>query len=199
MGRREETDPHVTTKVMVKDVMNGTVITASQHASVKELANKMSEAQVGSVVIMDNDTPMGIVSDWDIVSRAAVRDELPSKIVAKDLMHPLVTVGSEDGLTNAARLLRKHGIKRLGVTYKNRLVGIVSTSDVIAVVPELVEVVSEKASLMRGEMGRSPALVSGHCDECNEWSDYLQYTDGRFICEECRGEGRPAEVSTETR
>ena len=199
MPRREETDPHMTTRVMVKDVMNSSLITASPSASVKELADKMSSAKVGSVIIMDKDKPLGIVSDWDIVSRATVRDELPSKIVAEDIMQPLQTIESEEGITQAARLLRKHNIKRLGVTYKNKLVGIISSSDVIAVTPELVDVVSEKASLLRGEMGRSPAFIAGYCDECNEWSDYMQYTDGKFICEECRGESRPGEVPPEAR
>ena len=199
MARREETDPHMTTRVMVKDVMNSPVITAPPNASVKELANKMSGAKVGSVIIMDNDKPVGIVSDWDIVSRATVKDELPSKILARDIMQPLQTIESEEGITQAARLLRKHSIKRLGVTYKNKLVGVISSSDVIAVTPELVDVVSEKASLLRGEMGRSPAFISGYCDECNEWSDYLQYTDGKLTCEECRGEGRPGEIPPEAR
>ncbi len=199
LTRREETDPHMTTRVMVKDVMNSPVITAAPNANIKELADKMSDAKVGSVIIMENDKPIGIVSDWDIVSRATVKDELPSKILAKDIMQPLRTIESEEGITQAARLLRKHGIKRLGVTYKNRLVGVISSSDVIAVTPELVDVVSEKASLLRGEMGRSPTFISGYCDECNEWSDYLQYIDGKLICEECRGEGRPGEIPPEAR
>ena len=199
MARREETDPHMTTRVMVKDVMNSPVITAPPNASVKELANKMSDTKVGSVIIMDNDKPIGIVNDWDIVSKATVRDELPSKMVAKDIMQPLQTIESEEGITQAARLLRKHNIKRLGVTYKNKLVGVISSSDVIAVTPELVDVVSEKANMLRGEMGRNPTFISGYCDECNEWSDYLQHTDGKFICEECRGEVRPGEIPPETR
>ncbi len=199
MSRREETDPHVTARVLVKDVMNSPVVTATPNASVKEIANKMSSAKVGSVIIMENDRPIGIVSDWDIVSKATVKDQLPGTILARDIMQPLQTIESEESITQAARLLRKHGIKRLGVTYKNRLAGVVSSSDVIAVTPELVDVVSEKASLLRGEIGRSPTSVSGYCDECSEWSDYLQYMDGKLICEECRGEGRPSEVPPEAR
>lgn len=196
---REETDPHMTAKVMVKDVMNSPVITAPPNASVKELADKMRRAKVGSVIIMENDKPIGIVSDWDIVSMATVRDELPSMILAKEIMKPLQSIESEASITQAARQLRKYNIKRLSVTYKNELVGMISSSDVIAVTPELVDVVSEKANLLRGEIGRSPAFISGYCDECNEWSDYLQYTDGKLTCEECRGEGRPGEVPPEAR
>lgn len=192
MSRREEKDPHMTTKVMVRDVMNNPVVTASPDDTVKELAKMMSDAAVGSVVIIDKDKPVGIVSDWDIVTRAAVRDEKPSGIIAKNIMQPLITIDSEKEITEAARLLRKHGIKRLGVTRRNELVGMVSSSDVTAVMPELVDVVSEKASLLRGEVGRSPTLISGFCDECGQWSDYLQYADGKFLCDECRGAGRGA-------
>jgi hypothetical protein len=91
--------------------------------------------------------------------------------------------------------LRKHNIKRLGVVYKNRLVGIISSSDVIAVTPELVDVVSEKAAIIKGELGigKRAGKVSGYCDECGEWSDFLQYDDGRFVCEVCRGESASEE------
>jgi predicted transcriptional regulator len=179
--------------------MNSPVITGSPSTNAKELADKMIKAKVGSVVIMENDKPVGIVSEWDIVSRAAVRDEVPSKILAKDIMQSLHTIEAEKSITDAAKLLRKHNTKRLGVVYENKLVGMISTSDVIAVTPELVDVISEKASIFRGEFGRSPTNFSGYCDECDEWSDYLQYTDGRFICEECRSVGTPGEVPPEQR
>ena len=43
-------------------------------------------------------------------------------------------------------MLRRHKIKRLGVTNKNKVVGIISASDVISVTPDLVDVISEKGS-----------------------------------------------------
>ena len=184
----DRSEAHVTSKVMVKDIMNSPVIAASPNDSVKTIAEKMSKANVGSIIIVENEKPVGIVSDWDIVSKTVANDHLPSKALAKDVMHPLQTIESEASILEAARLLRQHNIKRLGVTYKNKLEGIISSSDVISVTPELIDVVSEKASIMRGEFGRKPGLVSGYCDECNEWSEYLQYVDGKFICEECRGE-----------
>ncbi|MCS6767318.1 MAG: CBS domain-containing protein [Candidatus Nitrosocaldus sp.] len=187
---RESTDPHVTTRILVRDVMNSPVITAGPDSTVNEIAETMSKMKIGSIVITDNGQadgePVGMVTDWDIVSKASVRDERPSRIKAKDIMQQLVIIESEASVTEAARLLRKHNVKRLGVVYKGKLVGVVSSSDVIAVMPELVDVISEKASMMRGELGRSPTLISGYCDECEEWSDYLVYVDGKFLCEECR-------------
>lgn len=182
---------------MVKDVMNSPVITASPETNVKELAEKISKAKVGSVVIVENSKPVGIVSELDIVSKVAVRDEVPSKVLAKEIMQPLYTINGEELLTEAAKFMRKHNIKRLAVMYENKLAGIISSSDIISVTPELITVISEKASILRWELERTPTNYSGYCDECDEWSDYLQYTDGRFICEECRSIGTPGEIPPE--
>jgi CBS domain-containing protein len=185
---RQHGDANMTTRVLVRDIMNSPVISASTEASIKDIAMKMKEEKVGSIVIMDKEKTLGIVTDWDIVSNAVVKDVKPSMLKASDIMQQLHTIEGEEGVTEAARILRKHNIKRLGVVYKNRLVGIISASDVIAVTPDLVDVISEKSALIRGETGRSMGNVSGYCDECGEWSDLLQYEEGTFTCEECRGE-----------
>ena len=168
--------------------MNSPVISASPRDTIKDIAVKMKEERIGSIVIMENEEALGIVTDWDIVSNAVIKDIKPTMVKASDIMQKLHTIEGEEGITEAARILRQHNIKRLGVVYKNRLVGIISASDVIAVTPDLVDVISEKASLMRGEIGRSAGNVSGYCDECGEWSDVLQFDEGTFSCEECRGE-----------
>jgi CBS domain-containing protein len=185
---RQHGDANMTTRVLVRDVMNSPVISALPHDTIKDIATKMKEEKIGSIIIMENEKAVGIVTDWDIVSNAVIKDIKPTMVKASDIMQKLHTIEGEEGITEAARILRQHNIKRLGVVYKNRLVGIISASDVIAVTPDLVDVISEKASLMRGEIGRSAGNVSGYCDECGEWSDLLQFDEGTFSCEECRGE-----------
>jgi CBS domain-containing protein len=185
---REHADANMTTRVLVRDIMNSPVVSASPSDSVKDIAIKMKEEKIGSIIVMEKDEPAGIVTDWDIVSHGVVKDVKPSQLKVKDVMQELHTIEGGESITEAARMLRKHNIKRLGVVYKNRLVGIISSSDVIAVTPDLVDVVSEKAAIIRGELGRPAGTVSGYCDECGEWSDLLQYDEGTFICEVCRGE-----------
>jgi CBS domain-containing protein len=185
---RQHGDANMTTRVLVRDIMNSPVISASPRDTIKDIAVKMKEERIGSIVIMENEKALGIVTDWDIVSNAVIKDIKPTMVKASDIMQKLHTIEGEEGITEAARILRQHNIKRLGVVYKNRLVGIISASDVIAVTPDLVDVISEKAALMRGDVGRSAGNVSGYCDECGEWSDLLQFDEGTFSCEECRGE-----------
>ena len=173
-------DASMPTRVLVRDIMNSPVISASPDNTIVDVASKMKEHKIGSIVILERDTPVGVVTDWDIVSSAVARDIKPSTLKASEIMQQLHTIEGEDGVTEAARLLRKRNIKRLGVVYKNKLVGIISASDVI----------SEKASLLRGEIGRGIGNVSGYCDECGEWSDLLQFESGTFTCEECRSEAQ---------
>jgi CBS domain-containing protein len=185
---RQHGDANMTTRILVRDIMNSPVISASPQHTIKNIATKMKEERIGSIVIMENGKAAGIVTDWDIVSNAVVKDVKPSEVKASDIMQTLHTIEGEEGVTEAARVLRQHNIKRLGVVYKNRLVGIISASDVIAVTPDLVDVISEKAAVMRGEIGRPAGNISGYCDECGEWSDLLQFNEGTFMCEECRGD-----------
>ena len=181
-------DANMTTRVLVRDIMNSPIISATPDSNIKEIAEKMKAEKIGSIIIFKGDEPLGIVTDWDIVTDGFSRDVAPSSIKASEVMKKLYTIEGEDTITEAARLLRKHNIKRLGVVYKKRVVGIISSSDVIAVTPELIDVVSEKSALIRGEIGRQTGHISGYCDECGEWTDLLLYSDGTFTCEECRGE-----------
>src|SRR5690348_7188656 len=158
----------MTTRVVVRDIMNSPVVSASPQDSVRDIAQKMKSEKIGSIIVMDKDKPVGLVTDYDIVTQGVAKDVKPSALKASDVMQELRTIESQESITEAARLLRKHGIKRLGVIYKDRLVGIISASDVIAVTPDLVDVVSEKAGIIRGELGRPAGKVSGYCDECGE-------------------------------
>jgi CBS domain-containing protein len=187
---KKHRDANMSTRVLVRDIMNSPVISAPPQSTVEDVASRMKEHKIGSIIIMENEKPLGIVTDWDIVSNAVTKDVKPSMLKASNVMQQLHTIEGEEGVTEAARMLRQHNIKRLGVVYKSKLVGIISASDVISVTPELVDVISEKASLLRGEIGREAGNISGYCDECGEWSDLLQYEGGSFTCEECRAEAQ---------
>jgi CBS domain-containing protein len=188
--------PAVRTKVLVREVMNSPVITADPTDTIKEVSNKMTEARVGSVVVIENGLPIGIVTDGDIVFKVVSKDSKPSSVKAVDVMStPLHMIESEKEILEAARALRRLRIKRLGVSYKKKLVGIVSISDILAVTPDLFDIVSEKALIVTGEAEKQPTYLAGYCDNCNQWSDLLLEVDGKFTCEECLAGKRDEEAS----
>lgn len=166
--------------------MNSPVITADPNESIQQISQRMTASKTGSVVITENDRPIGIVTDGDIVTKVVSQDSKPSLVKAVDVMSkPLYTIDSEKEIIEAARAMRKHGIKRLGVSYKNSIVGIISISDILAITPELFDIISEKAMIMTGRASIEPTFLAGYCDSCNQWSDRLIEIDGRYICGEC--------------
>lgn len=194
MGRLQSMTPNfepvVRTRILVREVMNSPVITASQEENIKQISEKMTEARVGSVVITKDNLPIGIVTDGDIVTKVVSEDALPSKVDALKVMStPVHMIESEKEIIEAARIMRSFKIKRLGVSYKHNLVGIISISDILAVTPELFDIISEKTRIVTSAATREPSYLAGYCDYCNQWSDMLLEIDNRFICEEC-GSGK---------
>jgi len=176
-------------KLRVREVMNSPVITAREKDKISTIAKKMRDYNVGSVVIVQKKDPIGIVTEGDIVRKVVSKDLKPSDIVAEEIMsRPLITIPDDHDVTEAAKMMRKKRIKRIGVTYKGRLIGIASASDLTSVTPELAGLIYERARLGTTEPRRRGAFYSGYCDSCRSWSEYLIEVDGRFLCEDCRGE-----------
>ncbi len=187
------------TRVLVRDVMNSPVITARPEEDIRTLSEKMSRAGVGSVIIVDQDLPVGIITDGDIVSKIVSKDLVPSRKIAKEIMStPLRMIESEKEIIVAAREMRSARIKRLGVSYKNKLLGIISMSDIVSVTPELFDIISEKTRILTTEGTRRPSYFAGYCDQCGNWSDGLLEIDNRFYCEECRTDGSTRESNIES-
>src|ERR1041385_7595793 len=103
MPIRQHGDANMTTRVLVRDIMNSPVISASPRDTIKDIAVKMKEERIGSIVIMENEEALGIVTDWDIVSNAVIKDIKPTEVKAADIMQKLHTIEGEEGITEAAR------------------------------------------------------------------------------------------------
>jgi CBS domain-containing protein len=192
--------PAVRTRILVREVMNSPVITASEEDNIKTISDKMTRSKAGSVVITKDELPIGIVTDGDIVTKVVAHDAVPSKMKASEVMSsPLHMIESEKEIIEAARIMRSFRIKRLGVSYKHNLVGIISISDILAITPELFDIISEKTRIVTNAATREPSYLAGYCDQCNQWSDLLLEIDNKFVCEECRtGKEDAAEVAEES-
>jgi CBS domain-containing protein len=184
-------------KVQVRDIMSSPVITAKENDTIEKLAKLMDENDIGSVVVVDDEgKPLGIVTERDIMKRVVAKNILPSKFKAEDAMSsPLITVSPESDITEVARTMSRLKVRRLGVFYKGRLEGIISSKNVLSVTPELMEILTEKAKIIDRTSAqevvknkpRGEALL-GYCDRCSSWSESLKEIDGETLCEDCRAE-----------
>jgi CBS domain-containing protein len=118
-------------KVMptVKDFMTTNVITIDVQRTVLEAAKLMHQQDVGDLVVMEGVVAKGILTERDLVRRViAMKKPLDTK-VSQVMSDPLITIDEESSLRDAARLMVKYKIRRLPVTKKKVLVGIIATSD----------------------------------------------------------------------
>ena len=135
----------------VKDVMHRGVTWVEPTISIREIAQRMRDGDIGSVPIGENDRLVGIVTDRDIICRGVANGADCNALTARDVMSkPIIYCRADDDLELAIRIMEKNKIRRLPVIDKDkRLVGILALGDIS-------EIVGQDAA---GEVMRS---VSAH-------------------------------------
>ncbi|MDZ7700831.1 MAG: CBS domain-containing protein [Halobacteriales archaeon] len=107
------------------------VVTANEDASITELARLMRDETVGSVVITNDGSPVGIVTDRDLTTRVLADEREPIGLTAQDVMSSdLCTVGPDAGFYEAAQVMSDNGIRRLPISSEDdELLGIITADD----------------------------------------------------------------------
>ena len=180
-------------RMVVKDVMSSPVVTLNEDATSNKVANLMDENKLGCLIVTNKtDKPVGIITERDLVIRVLSKNLKPDAVKAKEIMtSPLVTIEPEATISEAARRMSRLNIRRLGVIYKDNLVGIVSSKDILGVMPELIEIIQERtriedAAEVEERLGAEERPLSGYCDRCGVFSENLRDVNGQNLCEDCR-------------
>ncbi len=118
--------------VMVREVMTPTIVSVDASASVKDAANLMLEKGIGSVIVMEGEKPVGIMTERDILKRVVVKGLDPATTKVKEVMSsPLVTVKADTYIVDASRIMAEKNIRRLLVVEDSKAVGIVTEKDLL--------------------------------------------------------------------
>ena len=113
----------------VKDVMTKTVVTVESNKTVTEAAALMAENDVGNLIVMDGNTPIGIVTERDFVRRVLAKEKNPKTKISEVMSTPLRVIDPDAPLKEAARRMVRKRIRRLPVIKDNKLVGIITATD----------------------------------------------------------------------
>jgi signal-transduction protein with cAMP-binding, CBS, and nucleotidyltransferase domain len=116
------------------------VDTANASDSTFDLAKKMKEKGRGAVVVTEysaatagskaSNLPVGIITERDMVRRVVAESKDPKTTAAHHIMSsPLITVGPEATVYDAALIMTKYSIRRLPIVRDNTLLGIITSSD----------------------------------------------------------------------
>ena len=138
--------------MLVKDVMNKNVVVGKPDLTVKEASKVMSQFHMGSLVILDDEKKIvGILTERDILISVAEGKD-PETAAAADIMSKdVVTIEPDKKIEEAVDLMVKYKIKKLPVVRDEKLVGIVTASDIVVVEPKLIQSIASLVSIRMPE------------------------------------------------
>jgi len=135
--------------VSISDVMTPMIETVPPDISAREVATLLYTEGIGSLVVVRDGGPVGIVTESDMVRLLAQKEDAESLTAADCMSAPVITIDITDSIELAVELFREHNVKKLPVTDDGELVGIVTTTDLSYYLPHL--------SRQTGEPARHPA------------------------------------------
>ncbi len=136
-----EREEELKVRMKVSEVMNRNIITMRPDGTVYEAAKLMKENNIGSVVIMEGGELKGIVTERDLITRyiAAEDGRRPEDVKVLEIMtKDPITIRDNTDIDEAARIMIEKNIRRLiVVNYDGRVVGIISSRDILKVAPHI--------------------------------------------------------------
>jgi CBS domain-containing protein len=125
-------------------------VTAGPKDSLAKAAQLMKEKHVGAVVIVEQDRPVGIITDRDLALAFGLHGAVPGDPIQSRMMSPVETIRSDEGIYNATQKMMELAVRRLPViNHAGALVGMVTLDDLIALLSRELRNVAEG---VRGEV-----------------------------------------------
>jgi CBS domain-containing protein len=117
----------------LKSIMIEDITALPSTASVLDAAKFMTDMNVGSVIVTNDDRPSGMITDRDVVAKVIAQGKDSSTTMISEIMvSPVVSITEDKDIVDATQLMSNHGIRRLPITNTGgKLVGVVSLDDVL--------------------------------------------------------------------
>lgn len=132
-------------KLIVNELMSTNVFSIESEATAKEAAAKMAQHEIGSLIVTDENQPVGIVTERDLLSRVVALGRGAEATIIKSIMSkPLICAEPDMDVAEAARFMVRRGIKKLPITRKGTLIGILTLTDLCAVQPDMYQLLEKE-------------------------------------------------------
>ena len=115
----------------VRDIMTKSVISVDSSITVNEAAKMMEDAKVGAVIVMENNTPIGIVTDRDFAIKVVAHAYQIITPVKQIMSSPLIATSPDETVLMAADLMYTRDIRKLPVIDNEQVVGILTATDLV--------------------------------------------------------------------
>ncbi len=123
----------------IADVMTKLVISVDSSATASDAAKMMEDAKVGTAIVMENNTHVGIVTDRDFAVKVVAHSYPIDTPVRRIMSSPLFTISSDESVRIAAELMHDRKIRKLPVTDNEKIVGMITATDIVNLLAVCVE------------------------------------------------------------
>ena len=125
--------------ITIANVMTKSVISVDASLTINEAAKMMEDAKVGAVIVMENNLPVGIVTDRDFSVKVVSHAYQITSPVKQIMSSPLVSINSDETVRMAADLMHDRRIRKLPVIDDGKIVGIITATDIVNLLAVSVE------------------------------------------------------------
>jgi CBS domain-containing protein len=117
--------------MLIQDIMTRALITVNLSTTALQVAKMMEQGGIGAILVQNNSNPVGIVTDRDFATKIAAND-LPLNTAVENIMStPLITINHDEPISAAAERMTSQKIRKLAVTENGKIVGIVTSTDLV--------------------------------------------------------------------
>jgi CBS domain-containing protein len=138
--------------MLVKDVMNGKVVTAAPDTTIVETAKIMESHNIGCLIVVTDGKIAGLITDRDILTKVVGKAKDAEKTTIEDVMtKKVICVKPDLDIEEASKIMTDNGIKKLPVVENGNLQGIVTATDIIIAHRKIMEGVETLVLLAKKE------------------------------------------------
>jgi CBS domain-containing protein len=130
-GEVERKEVHMKVGYAVSSIMEKDIVSVEANAPLSDAMRTMVEHNIGSVLVTREGSMVGIVTERDFLRKLVLGKEYTTLKVADVMSSPLLTIESDAAIGEAADLMAERNIRRLLVTEKGKILGIITERDVI--------------------------------------------------------------------
>jgi len=117
--------------VCVKDIMTKAVVSVDVDTTVSDVAKMMEDTEIGAIVVTENNTPVGIVTDRDFAIKVVAHAYPPTTPVRSIMSSPLYSISPGESVRMIADFMYTRGIRKLPVIENDKVIGIVTATDLV--------------------------------------------------------------------
>ncbi|MBI1979103.1 MAG: CBS domain-containing protein [Candidatus Aenigmarchaeota archaeon] len=133
--------------MLVSEVMNKNVVVVKKDATLKQASEVMAKTRIGSLVVVEKNDIIGIVTSSDIIKSIA-KDKVPGNTLIEEVMSKRVfTVEPDATIQDAVAVMVENKIRELPVVENKKIKGIVTVTDVAVVEPKLIASIASLLSM----------------------------------------------------